>query len=159
MLVFNRNRSITCEKEGNWGLIIRASSVDTFHEMFLIMTIDMEIREIVEATGELIRGPYTFCRETMALLAVLKKMKVDRGISKEVVTKIGGPGGCTQFVDLVLEALRAVGQCEESFVTGAEGFDSLGYWHGKLAGKCYAHSHSLEDKRLHKSVSAVLTGN
>lgn len=156
MLIFNRHRCITCEKEDRRTLIVRASSVDTFHEMFLTMTVDMETREISSAAGELIRGPYTFCRETAALLPSLRNAKIEAGVSRTVAEKIGGPHGCTQLVDLVLEALRAVGQCEESFITDMEGFDSLAYWHGKLAGKCHTHSHSLAEKRLHKSVSTIL---
>lgn len=87
----------------------------------------------------------------------LEGESISKGVTKKVLEKIGGPGGCNQFVDMVIELLRAVAECDEAFLSETDRRDSLKYWHNKLKGKCYAHSHSLAEKKKCLTIPILLS--
>lgn len=156
MLLFSRSRFITGTRIDAERLLVRGVSTDTYHELMVELTVDMPRREIVSTNGQFLRGPYRFCAEVTRLLPSLAGLVVGGGVSKVIRERIGGAAGCTQLVDLLLEVLKGVEQCDEFFIERDPDFDPLLYWHDKLTGKCFAQGHTLEEKRENYIISPVV---
>jgi hypothetical protein len=73
---------------------------DSFHEMVICLNIDDD-GMVLECQGNFLRAPDPVCFENASLLEKLKGTSLLSLNKKQIVTGIGGPGGCDHLVDLV----------------------------------------------------------
>jgi hypothetical protein len=106
MEIYERNINITIERVETDIIKVRTSLLDLDHNIMITMTIRISTREILDVTGEMIKVPYSKCTETLANLPNVTGLKVERGLSKQVATRIGGSSGCTHLFELVLTSAR-----------------------------------------------------
>jgi hypothetical protein len=67
------------------------------HPQFLITAC-----EILVASVEMIKIPYSRCIYTLRNVDQLVGLKLERGLSKHVASRIGGSSGCTHLFELVM---------------------------------------------------------
>ncbi|MHB8157702.1 MAG: DUF2889 domain-containing protein [Desulfocucumaceae bacterium] len=159
MRIFTRSKHVTCDHTEGGLLVTRSGLIDTVHEIEVIITTDIDKKEIIEATASIIRAPYTICAGAAERARGLAGLKIEEArISVKITDILGGPQGCFHLVDLTLEAIKAIKQSLFSFITG-EREEKLRTFDGILHGTCFAHSHSVEVKIKTHIASNVIAGH
>lgn len=154
MNLFNRYRCcIVDEKEpGIWEAT--SSFADTFHEMKVKVLVsreegfalqDTRAFTIISVTGGMMRCPNPLCRDTLTKLKELKDFKLEPPVRRRIRDVIGGPSGCRQLEDLVLDAIQGFFQAE--FVVRGSGIKEIDerrkLFQKEMKGACYLYSQPL----------------
>lgn len=151
MNLFNRYRFCTVdEKEpGTWEAV--SSFADTFHEMKVLVIArreegyslqDTRAFTLLSVTGEMMRCPNSLCLDTLQKLKQLQGLKLEPPVRRRIRDVIGGPNGCRQLEDLVLDAVQGFFQAE-FFVRGrniSAGEERRRHFHKEMKNSCYLHS-------------------
>jgi hypothetical protein len=154
--IFTRSKHITCDKTADNLLETRSALVDTVHEMEVLITTDIEKREIIAASAEILRAPYLICAEAALRVNNLAGLSIDRKkITSAINELVGGPLGCAHLIDITLDAVKVIKQSLYVFVPG-EFEERMRTFDGLLRNSCYAHSQALEEKiKTHLSANVI----
>ena len=145
MILFNRYKNTQVEKLDNDILKITSTMCDTFHEIDMVLYVDLNDTIIKEAKIQFIRQPDIICKETAKLADVLVGLSMGPGLTQKVKELLGGPSGCTHLMDLTLEAARAFmqGKFKMEFEVVGDHDKAKKELEKKLAGNCWFHTKHL----------------
>ena len=90
--------------DGN--MMIESTFLDTYHLIRLNIQIEPDTRTIIAAKNEFTNYPHTLCANLNNLVKSLIGLQVKRGITKEVLKRIGGCDGCVHLRELVLDSIN-----------------------------------------------------
>lgn len=101
-------RAINCSINRLPGCFTAAGTFsDSFHEMVICLNLNDE-GMVLECQGNFLRAPDPVCFENAFLLEKLKGASLSSLDKKQIVTEIGGPGGCDHLVDLVYTVAKGL---------------------------------------------------
>ena len=109
-MVFDRHISSSVELLSDNQARVSVVMCDAFHDIAVLLIVELEEGTILEAQADFIRAPQKECRETRALMPRLKGITLGRGIRVNATKAIGGETGCVHLADLVVEAAKTFGQ-------------------------------------------------
>ncbi|MBI5374646.1 MAG: DUF2889 domain-containing protein [Candidatus Schekmanbacteria bacterium] len=102
MNVYERNINASIDITAEDYLVTRASLLDLDHNIRLQMMVKISTREIITATGEMVKTPFGECKTALPNVDKLIGLKIERGFAKKMREAVGGAGGCTHIVELAL---------------------------------------------------------
>ncbi|MDR3288410.1 MAG: DUF2889 domain-containing protein [Peptococcaceae bacterium] len=106
MNLFNRSITVNVNTADKKILEIAGTFIDSYHELYITLVVDIEQNQIDEARGEMKRTPNEHCFYVEGLIPQLKGISLETGIRKRVLQTVGGSGGCTHLTELVLECIK-----------------------------------------------------
>lgn len=107
--VFARNTSVQVSKVDQKTITVSGMMIDTYHEIGVRLTIDMEEKVILAANGEFIRAPFQECFDNGdALFQKLVGICVGPGVYGRIMKVIGWSDGCTHLSNLILDCVRGM---------------------------------------------------
>ena len=142
MILFNRYKNTQVKLVDVETFEINSTMCDSFHEITLILLVNIEEATIKYAEVQFLRQPDQICKETSKLAGTLIGLRLDKGIKKTANENIGGSAGCTHLVDLVLEAAKAFiqGRFRKHFEDVGDSEQAREDLGKKLEGTCWFHS-------------------
>lgn len=145
MILFNRYKNTQVKMVDKDTFEINSTMCDSFHEITLILKVNIEDGVIKSAEVQFLRQPDEICKETSKLAGTLVGLRLDKGIKKTANEHIGGSSGCTHLVDLVLEAAKAFiqGRFRKHFEDVGDREQAREELSKKLEGTCWFHSRNL----------------
>ena len=105
-LVSKRDIGIEAFELDNGNLMLEATLLDPYHLIRLNIHIDPHTKTIVHAKSEFASHPHAACPMVAKKAKQLIGMKIERGISKMILQKIGGSEGCVHLRELTLETIN-----------------------------------------------------
>ena len=112
MNIFNRSITITVRTaEGN-TVSVDGVFLDSYHELCLTLTVEMDAFTIIEANGEFRRIPHEDCNHGLERIQNLIGLKLAHGVRKQITAAVGSEFGCTHLADLALECVKALVQAK-----------------------------------------------
>ena len=131
---FQRDFTYRASLDGK-DLRLTATMLDRFHDLAIVVTVDIETMKVTAATAEFRRSPSEFCPEVVAAMGKLVGTTVGRGMNRRLLELFGGSDGCgnirtilSGLLPLALNVRAARGIEDEDEVQ-----DSISR---KLAGSC-----------------------
>lgn len=112
MNLFNRSISVSVSLEGEKILKVNGVFLDSQHELFLTLKVDLDSNTITSADGELRRTPHSDCRQTQELIKKLVGVNLQCNVRKQVQAAVGLGKGCTHLTDLTLECVKGLRQAK-----------------------------------------------
>lgn len=106
MDTFQRSINSNVKKTDDDHLLVSSCLQDPEHSLHLELTVQVSTRTIETATASMSRAPLTRCLETLESLSQMEGLVIDRGIMKEMYSRLGGPKGCTHLTELLNDAIR-----------------------------------------------------
>lgn len=108
ILSFLRNKvmDVQPEKEGSLRVFWRLT--DTFLDAELEVQVRVPDLEITSASGRIRRAPHKECGSAPQLLPRIVGVRVGPGVRKIVEGLMGGPSGCLELAEGVLECCNSV---------------------------------------------------
>ena len=110
MNVFNRTITVSVQTKDDQHVVVDGIFIDSHHELFLNMTVDIESFKVIAAYGELRRAPHEDCLITGKLTLNLEGIDLTRNVRKQIAAAVGGERGCTHFEELALECVKGFKQ-------------------------------------------------
>ena len=121
-------------------MTLRSLMQDRFHDIEVIVTVNLATLEIVDSRAEFRKAPTADCVNAGKRLQRLHGFVIGRGLSKKLAEAFGGPQGCgnlrtmlTGLLPLALNLQACAGLEEEQEV-----IDAI---HRKLVGTCAGYLH------------------
>ncbi|MCD6554737.1 MAG: hypothetical protein DRI52_01430 [Chloroflexi bacterium] len=108
MDLYQRNINVSVHRMDDDQIMLWSTMLDLDHSIRVQLIIDAANRQIVDASGEMLKVPFSICQQTLANLERLKGLTVKRGIAKEVSAAVGRNTGCVHLVETVMSAVRLV---------------------------------------------------
>lgn len=105
-LVSKRDIGIEAFELENGDLMLEATLLDPYHLIRLNIHINPKTKMIVFAKSEFSNFPHTVCSLMKEKSTQLVGLKIERGISKQIIQKIGGREGCVHLKELTLETIN-----------------------------------------------------
>lgn len=102
MNVYERNINASIDVTADDYLVTRASLLDLDHNIRLQLMVKISTREIITATGEMVKTPFGECKTALPTIEKLVGLKIERGFAKKMREAVGGSGGCAHIVELAL---------------------------------------------------------
>lgn len=106
MDIFQRSIHLNAKKIDDDHLLVSSSLLDLEHSFHLDLTVQLSTRKIVSATASMSKAPLTQCLSALANFSQLEGLAIERGIIKEMHSRLGGPKGCTHLVELLTDVIR-----------------------------------------------------
>jgi len=106
--LFNRSKNVTL-RQVDEGRVINAYYIDTFHELGLKLSLDVQGR-VTEAIGNFLRAPHKKCWENSVLPEKFIGGHLSSMQKRDIAILAGGSQGCSHMVDLIYEAAKAAGR-------------------------------------------------
>ncbi|HOI94576.1 MAG TPA: DUF2889 domain-containing protein [Syntrophobacter fumaroxidans] len=106
MDIFQRSIHLNAKKTDDDHMQVAGSLLDLEHSFHLELTVRISTHTIVAATASMSKAPLTLCYSVLGSLDQLKGLSIERGIIKEIRSRLGGPKGCTHLIELLNDALR-----------------------------------------------------
>lgn len=110
MNLFNRTISVSVKDVDDQHVAVDGVFIDSFHELVLSMTVNIENFIVTASHGEFRRAPYEDCLCTVNLTGNLVGVNLSRNVRRQVVTAVGGEKGCVHIEELALECIKGVKQ-------------------------------------------------
>lgn len=107
-LSFLRTKTVDVEPGEDLSLWIYWSLTDAWLDVSLRIRIGVPHLEITEIKGEMKRSPHPECQGGLGLLPKVVGVRVGPGLRKIVEGLVGGPAGCRELAEGVLECSNAV---------------------------------------------------
>lgn len=147
MIVFDRYKSCHIDQVTEHSLKVTSSMCDSYHEITVVLTVNISDGMIQEAGAEFVRMPDMMCRQTACMMEKLVGVTLGKGITKTARQLVGGRWGCTHLVDLVVEAAKAFlqGQYTIRFRDLNNFQDAKDTVSRELAGTCLYHTRNAEN--------------
>lgn len=145
MILFNRYKNTQVEKVDNITVKLTSTMCDTFHEINMVMLVDLNKAIVMDAKVEFLRQPDAICTETAKLADKLIGLNLGPGLTKRVKEVVGGPSGCTHLMDLVLEAAKSFlqGKFRIEFEAIQDRNEARKDLDRKLQGNCWYHTRHM----------------
>jgi hypothetical protein len=105
-LVSKRDIGIEAFELENGNLMLEATLLDPYHLIRLNIHIEPATKTIVHARSEFASHPHAACPMVAEKAKLLTGLKIERGISKIILQKIGGSDGCVHLRELTLETIN-----------------------------------------------------
>ena len=107
-LSFMRNKVVEVEPLQENFISVKWRLVDNLIETEMKMKVRLPDLEITEAEARMERFPHLECVEAQRLMQNVLGVRVGSGLRKIVEGLIGGPSGCSELAEGVLECCNAV---------------------------------------------------
>ena len=107
-LTFTRNKMVEVEPLSEKMLSVSWRLVDTLMESEIHLKIRLPDLEIAEAEAQMARFPHPACSAVSGLIEKVIGIRVGPCLQKIVSGPVGGPQGCRELVEGVLECCNAV---------------------------------------------------
>lgn len=105
-LVSKRDIGIEAFELENGNLMLESTLLDPYHLIRLNIHIEPRTKTIVNAKSEFANHPHAACPLVAERTKQLIGLKIERGISKLILQKIGGNEGCVHLKELTLETIN-----------------------------------------------------
>ncbi len=105
-LVSKRDIGIEAFELENGNLMLEATLLDPYHLIRLNLHIEPGTKTIVSAKSEFASHPHAACPMVAEKAKLLIGVKIERGITKTILQKIGGSEGCVHLKELALETIN-----------------------------------------------------
>lgn len=105
-LVSKRDIGIEAFELVNDNLMLEATLMDPYHLIRLNIHIQPSERTIVHAKSEFGNYPHSVCNLMNEKAKFLIGLKIEKGISKQIIRRIGGSEGCVHLKELALETIN-----------------------------------------------------
>ncbi len=105
-LVSKRDIGIEAFELENGNLMLEATLLDPYHLIRLNIHIEPQTKTIVHARSEFASHPHAACPMVAEKAKLLIGLRIERGISKMILQKIGGSDGCVHLRELTLETIN-----------------------------------------------------
>jgi len=105
-LVSKRDIGIEAFELENGNLMLEATLLDPYHLIRLNIHVEPHTKTIVHAKSEFASHPHAACPMVAEKAKQLIGLKIERGISKLILHKIGGSEGCVHLRELTLETIN-----------------------------------------------------
>ena len=105
-LVSKRDIGIEAFELENGNLMLEATLLDPYHLIRLNIHIEPHSKTIVNAKSEFANHPHTACPWVAEKAKLLIGLKIERGVTKMILQKIGGSEGCVHLKELALETIN-----------------------------------------------------
>ncbi len=105
-LVSKRDIGIEAFELENGNLMLEATLLDPYHLIRLNLHIEPFSKEIVHVKCEFANHPHQGCNYLANKAQQLLGLKIERGISKHILQKIGGSEGCVHLRELSMETIN-----------------------------------------------------
>ncbi len=105
-LVSKRDIGIEAFELENGNLMLEATLLDPYHLIRLNIHIEPDTKTIVHARSEFASHPHAACPMVAEKAKLLIGLKIERGISKIILQKIGGSDGCVHLRELTVETIN-----------------------------------------------------
>lgn len=106
MDLYQRNINVSVHRLDEKQIMLWSTMLDLDHSIRVQLVIDAPSRQIVAASGEMLKVPFDICHRTLQNLEHLKGLTVERGIARRVSATIGKSTGCVHLVEIVMSAVR-----------------------------------------------------
>ena len=105
-LVSKRDIGIEIFELIDGNMMLEATFMDTYHLIRLNLQIEPSTRTIIAAKSEYTNFPHTLCQSLEVKAKLLIGLKIERGITKEIINRIGGCNGCVHLRELVMDSIN-----------------------------------------------------
>ncbi len=107
-LVFERSINIkfSLDPEHRDVIHVHASLLDLEHSLHVFLKVNSSTASIIEAHGRMMRVPFRACRLSEGKIRSIEGLRIQKGVNREIAARVGGPEGCTHFVEILQSALR-----------------------------------------------------
>ena len=105
-LVSKRDIGIEAFELENGNLMLESTLLDPYHLIRLNIHIEPHTKTIVNARSEFASHPHAACPMVAEKAKLLIGLKIERGITKMILQKIGGNEGCVHLKELALETIN-----------------------------------------------------
>jgi hypothetical protein len=105
-LISKRDIGIEVFELINGNMMLEATFMDTYHLIRLNIQIEPGTRTIIAAKSEFVNYPHTQCTKVAGKAKSLVGLEITRGITKEVINRVGGTEGCVHLRELVLDTIN-----------------------------------------------------
>lgn len=105
-IVSKRDIGIEAFELENGNLMMESTLLDPYHLIRLNIHINPTDKIITYAQSEFSNYPHNICRLISEKSKLLVGLKIERGISKHIIQKIGGKEGCVHLKELALETIN-----------------------------------------------------
>lgn len=110
MNLFNRTISVSVKKIDEQHIVVHGVFMDSYHELILSMTVNIESFTVTASQGEFRRAPQEDCLCTTKYTGNLVGIDLSRNVRRQVISAVGGEKGCVHFEELALECVKGVKQ-------------------------------------------------
>jgi hypothetical protein len=106
MDIFQRSIHSNVKKIDEDHLQVASSLLDLEHSFNLELTVRISTHAIEVAKASMSKAPLTRCFSALGSFSRLEGLTIDRGIIKEMRSRLGGPKGCAHLMELLNDAVR-----------------------------------------------------
>lgn len=105
-LVSKRDIGIEAFELENGNLMLEATLLDPYHLIRLNIHIEPHTKTIIYAKSEFANHPHTLCPRVSEKAKLMVGLKIERGITKMILQRLGGSEGCVHLKELALETIN-----------------------------------------------------
>lgn len=106
MEFYERNLNMQIKKISKEEIYVRGSMLDLDHNILIELKVEVKTKKIIYAKAEMIKSPFKKCNFALKRISLIKGLKVERGISKEIYKRLGTEEGCIHLVEICMSILR-----------------------------------------------------
>jgi len=106
MDIFQRSIHSNVKKIDDDHLYVASSLLDLEHSFHLELTVRISTRVIEAAKATMSKAPLSGCFTALQGISQVEGLTVNRGIIKELRSRLGGPKGCAHLMELLNDAVR-----------------------------------------------------
>ncbi len=107
-LTTQRNINVELYEDGDDGLVLIGTMLDSHHLIKLEIGINLADEQIVRSRLEMIRSPFPVCKEVESAAQKLVGLRIERGIVGEIAARVGGRGGCSHIKEIATNIVYLV---------------------------------------------------
>lgn len=119
-VIYERNINVAVTRLSTELIKTKASLLDLNHNMRVDLVISVDDQQIVDARSQMVKTPFEICVITGARIKTLIGLKIERGITRTLRSRLGGSTGCTHLYELAVEAVRMSSNVLMGFASGDE---------------------------------------
>jgi hypothetical protein len=106
MDIFQRSIHSNVKKIDDDHLQVASSLLDLEHSFNLELTVRISTHKIEIAKASMGKAPLSRCFSALGSFSQLEGLTIERGIIKEMHSRLGGPKGCAHLMELLNDAIR-----------------------------------------------------
>jgi len=110
MDIFQRSIHSNVKKIDNDHLEVASSLLDLEHSFNLEFTVQISTHKIEKARASMSKAPLSRCLSALGSFSQIEGLTIERGIIKEMHSKLGGTKGCAHLMELLNDAVRLASQ-------------------------------------------------
>ncbi|HEX04392.1 MAG TPA: DUF2889 domain-containing protein [Bacteroidetes bacterium] len=119
-VIYERNINVAVTKISSDIIKTKSSLLDLNHNMRVDLIMRVSDRCIVDARCQMVKVPFEVCALTAHLISKVIGLKIERGITGQIRSRLAGAKGCTHLYELTIEAIRMSSNVLMGFATGDE---------------------------------------